>query len=281
MQFNQRLSATIENRRSHLCVGLDTVPASLPPHITDDARPLVTFNREIIRHTEDLVAAYKLNIAFYEAHGSEGWEALEETRALIPPDVIVIADGKWGDIGTSASRAAVAAFEHLRCDAVTVNPLMGSDSLAPFLKEEERGAFVLCLTSNPGAEDFQMREDPAGEPLHEAIARRAAAWNKRGNCGLVVGATRPDALTRIRSIAPELPTLIPGVGAQGGDLDAVVAATISAGESGFLINASRSVIYASSGEDFGVAAREAAKRLRDSVETVMVDAVEVEEPVSR
>jgi orotidine-5'-phosphate decarboxylase len=252
----------------HLVVGLDTDPARLPDSVAPGAPPgerVVEFNRAIVAATADLAAAYKPNSAFYEALGAAGWEALEETVAAIraeAPGAAAILDAKRADIGSTNAGYVAAAFERLGADAVTVHPYLGGEALAPFLERREKLVFVLAHTSNPGAGELQdLVAD--GLPLYRHVARHVARdWNGAGNCGLVVGATYPEELRAVREdVPPTMPILIPGAGAQGGDVAAVVGANRGAGSDAYLVNASRSIIYASPGEDFAAAARAAAQAL--------------------
>jgi len=204
MQFAERIDQVIRSRESLLCVGLDSVLEKLPESLRHEPDPLFAFNKAIIDATAPYAAAYKVNTAFYEAHGLEGWRALAATFRYLPAEVIRIADAKRGDIGNTSRMYARAVFEQLGADAVTVHPLMGGDSVAPFLEEESRGVFFLCLTSNPGSRDFQYL-DCGGRPLYETIALKVQQWNTLGNCGLVVGATQPEQLGSIRRLVPDLP----------------------------------------------------------------------------
>jgi orotidine-5'-phosphate decarboxylase len=229
------------------------------------------FNQEIVEATSDLVCAYKPNLAFYEALGVEGLKALERTVKDVPVDIPVIGDGKRADIASSSKAYARALFEVIGFDAITVSPYLGYDSIAPFVDRGDKGVFILCKTSNPGAADFQeLRCKAAGpadgeRPLFEVVALKALEWNTRGNLGLVVGATYPEQLKRIRELCPRMPLLIPGIGAQGGDLEAVVKLGIDANGEKAIINCSRQVLYASKGADFALAARAEALRLRDQI----------------
>ena len=262
--FADRLRAIQAARNSLLCVGLDTDVKKLPASVRDAADPVHEFNRRIVEATADVVAAYKINLAFYEAMGDRGWPALRRTIALVPEGILVIGDAKRGDIGNTAEMYAASLRDDLKFGASTVNPYMGSDAVEPFLRDPSHGVFLLALTSNPGARDFQYLASK-GVPLYEQVVRKAKRWNTRGNVGLVVGATRPAQLKRIRSIAPQLPILIPGVGAQGGDLRAAVRYGCTAQGDLALINASRAVLYASGGADFAEAAHAAARTLRDDI----------------
>jgi orotidine-5'-phosphate decarboxylase len=266
MTLNNTIRKLNKSRDSLLCVGLDVHPEKIPSHIMAGPDPIVTFNSKIIKATADLVMAYKPNLAFYEALGQEGWDVLKRTVAAIPEGILKIGDAKRGDIGSTAERYAKALF-NLGFDVVTVNPYMGRDSIAPFVVEESKGIFILCLTSNPGSKDFQYLA-VSGKPLYHHVAEMAVEWNQNQNCGLVVGATHPEELQAIRKIAPNLPFLIPGIGAQGGDLEAsVLAGTDSYGEMA-IINSSRGILYASPGKDFMDAARTTAASLRDAINAI-------------
>jgi orotidine-5'-phosphate decarboxylase len=252
----------------HLVVGLDPDPGRIPEAVAPGASPadrVIEFNRRIVEATADLAVAYKPNAAFYEALGAAGFHALHETIAAIrdlAPGAAVILDAKRADIGSTNAGYATAAFDTLGADAITVHPYLGGEALAPFLEREEKLVFVLARTSNPGAGELQdLIAD--GVPLYRHVARAVARdWNAAGNCGLVVGATYPEELRLIREDVPAaMPILIPGVGAQGGDVAAVVAANREAGSDAFLIAASRSILYASAGEDFAEAARAVALAL--------------------
>jgi orotidine-5'-phosphate decarboxylase len=258
MTFVEKLRICSQRNHSLLCVGLDTDRSRLPDGVGGDA---LAFNRAVIEVTSDLVCAYKPNIAFYEAMGEEGGRILKETLGAIPGHIPVILDAKRGDIGNTARMYARAFFEELGVDAVTVNPYMGFDAVEPFLSYEDRCAFVLCLTSNPGAMDFQHLSVARG-PLYRVVAEKVVEWNRIGSCGLVVGATRAEALKELREIASGLPFLIPGIGTQGGDLEqAVHYGTDPQGELA-IINASRAVLYASNERDFAEAARRVASEIR-------------------
>jgi orotidine-5'-phosphate decarboxylase len=266
MQFNQLLSDRIREADSLVCVGLDPDPQKLPSTLKDKPDSIYRFCKAVVEATSKYALAYKPNLAFYESLGVEGWDILRRVIRLIPEGVLKIGDGKRGDIGSTAEKYAAALFD-LGFDAVTVNPYLGRDSVAPFLKDESRGCFLLCLTSNPGSKDFQyLRAD--GKPLYEHVAGRAVSWNGNGNCGLVVGATHPGELGGVRKAAPGLPFLIPGVGAQGGDLEAsVLEGTDSAGDMA-VINSSRAILYASSGPDFAEAAGREALKLKQAINAV-------------
>ncbi len=264
MNFTGRLAAVQKTTGSLLCVGLDPDPGRMPAAFRGDGADVAEFNRRIIEATSDLVCAYKLNLAFYEAAGEHGWSMLRRTLSFIPENVVTIGDAKRGDIGNTAAMYAHALLADLGFRATTVNPYMGFDSVEPFLRDPERGAFILAVTSNPGAKDFQYVKAGA-HPLYERVIRRAQSWNTKGNCGLVVGATRPAELRRIRAMVPDMPILIPGIGAQGGDLKSAVRHGCTRDGLLAIINAGRSILYASSGEDFADAARRAAAELRDEI----------------
>jgi orotidine-5'-phosphate decarboxylase len=260
MSFAQRLLEVQTAQRSLLCVGLDVDPNKIPEHLRSLKDPVTEFNRQIIEATHDFVCAYKPNLAFYEAMGEAGVRSLRETLKLVPTSIITIGDGKRGDIGNTAEQYARSLFDDFGFDSVTVNPYMGFDSVEPFLKNPEKGVFLLALTSNPGSKDFQ-RLKVGAQPLYEKVVRTAKKWNTKKNLGLVVGATHPKELQRIRRIVPDMPILIPGVGKQGGDLRSSI--RFGGNKQGYLaiINASRSILYASSGKDFAEAARAEAKRM--------------------
>ena len=267
--FTDRLDQASAATRSLVCVGLDPDPARLP------VSSVYEFNRAIVDATVGLVCAYKPNLAFYETMGVPGLQDLEKTVAHIrgaAPGAIIIGDAKRGDIGPSAQAYAKALFEVWGFDAVTVNAWGGRDTVSPFLEDESKGVFVWCRGSNPGSADFQDVQTGTGEgnmPLYRKMALACREWNTKGNLGLVVGATVPDQLREVRADCPAMPLLIPGVGAQGGDLEAAVKLGTDSRGRAALINSSRGIIYASSGTDFAqVAAREADK-LRESINLVL------------
>ncbi|MEJ2051688.1 MAG: orotidine-5'-phosphate decarboxylase, partial [Calditrichota bacterium] len=215
--------------------------------------------------TSDTAIAYKPNIAFYETLGTPGWKLLEKILEIIPADVLIVADAKRADIGNSSRKYAELFFQNYKFDAITVSPYLGQDSVIPFMDFEDRGIFVLCLTSNKGSQDFQYLNIDS-EPLYLRIARKVSEWNLRsGNCGLVVGATHPEDMGSIREVAPELPFLIPGIGAQGGNLKIAVQFGTDAASGCALITASRSILYASPDVDFAMAAEETANKLKDEI----------------
>ena len=239
--------------------GLDTVVERMPASIRNKENALFLFNKHIIDATADYAAAFKVNTAFYEAYGLEGWRALKETFDYLPADTIKIADAKRGDIGNTSAMYAKAFFENIGADALTVNPLMGGDSVAPFLSDPQKGVFFLCLTSNPGSKDLQHFFD-GQQKLYEKILDLINSWNSNNNCGLVAGATHPEELAHIRELASDLPFLIPGIGAQGGDLVKSVQNGTDVNKSNALFNSSRAILYASTGDDFVEAARKQAEK---------------------
>lgn len=262
----QKLHEASTRNDSLLCVGLDPDIDLFPRCLDGAADPIGEFNRAIITATADLVCAYKVNVAFYEAHGLDGWLALERTLAAIPPDIPVILDAKRGDVGHTARQYAVAAYDRLGVDGITVHPYLGRDGIQPFVDYGDKLTFVLAATSNPSASDVQGLTDAQGIPVYRHVARLAASMHGRpGAVGLVAGATHPERLAVIRAEAPDLWLLVPGVGAQGGDLAATVRYGVDARGSGLLVNASRSVLYASSNADFAAAARLAAMEMNDAL----------------
>ncbi|RJR12811.1 orotidine-5'-phosphate decarboxylase [Candidatus Parcubacteria bacterium] len=258
-----------------LCVGLDSDLDKIPEsaHKSNNRETLVAFNRAIVDATKDLVCAYKPNSAFYEAWGDEGWQALRETAQYIieqAPGVPVILDAKRGDIGNTNNGYVEAIFGHLLMDAVTVHPYLGSEALKPFLDRKDKGVFVLCRTSNPGAgelQDLMVNEDPLYKKVAHIVAQK---WNTNGNCGLVVGATYPDELKEVRSIVGDMPILIPGIGAQGGDLEKAVQKGRDAHGKGIILTAARSIIFASKEKDFADAARKETEKIDDQIRNAMV-----------
>lgn len=260
MKFKERISQLVKERKSLICVGLDTDLDKIPDHLKSTENPVLEFNKLIIEATSDICVAYKPNAAFYEALGSSGMEILKATIKAVPQEVPVIVDAKRGDIGNSSRMYAKAVFEFLEGDAITVSPYLGEDSLAPFFEYKDKFAFVLALTSNPSSQDFQL-QSIEGKRLYEIVAENVQKWNKNDNLGLVVGASHPDKIKEMRNISGNLPFLIPGVGAQGGDLEASARFGTDNGKSIALINVSRSVIYASDGVDFAEKAREEVQRL--------------------
>jgi orotidine-5'-phosphate decarboxylase len=255
-----QLIQQIRSKRSLLCVGLDPEWERIPAHLLKTEDPIFEFNKTIIDATKDLCVAYKPNLAFYESLGARGWASLEKTLAYIPSDCFTIADAKRGDIGNTSRLYAKAFFETLGFDAVTVAPYMGADSVRPFLEFSGKWVILLGLTSNAGSADFQTRPMANGEPLYAEVIRKAQEWGSAENLMFVVGATHPERLAEVRALAPDHFFLVPGVGAQGGDLEAVLENGMTP-DFGLLINASRAIIYAGDGEDFGAKARTAAEEI--------------------
>ena len=266
MSFIDKLKARWESHNSLLCVGLDPDMNKIPEHIRETERPIFEFNRIVIDSTHDLVCAYKPQIAYYSAFGAENELALTiEYIGRNYPDIPVILDAKRGDIGATARMYAMEAFDRYGADAVTVNPYMGGDTLKPFLDRKDKGTVILCRTSNPGARDLQDIESD-NEKIYRIIAKRAASdWNYNRNIMLVVGATYPEELGEIRAITGEIPFLVPGIGAQGGDVEKAVTNGKTPDGTGMAINSSRGIIYAGSGIDFSDDVRKAATDLRDKI----------------
>jgi orotidine-5'-phosphate decarboxylase len=278
--FAYRLHEAMTRADSLVCVGLDPDIAKFPVHLREYAagEAIVRFNRATVEATRDLVCAYKPNLGFYVAYGVAGIEALVETRRMIPAAIPVMLDCKVGDMDNTAARYATGYFEEWGFDAVTVNGYLGEDSLVPFLSFGDRGVFVLAKTSNPGSGDVQdmtVRDGGEERSVYLTMVERAARWDRTypATVGLVVGATYPAQLADVRSICPDLPILLPGVGAQGGELAAAVAAGVDARGEGLIVSSSRGVIYAGSGPDFAERAREAAMRLRDEVNAVRQECI--------
>lgn len=257
--FAEKLAGAVAENDSLLCVGLDPDLSLMPiPDVAD-------FNRAIIEATSDLVCCYKPNIAFYEAMGADGMEALVKTMSYVPDHIPVLLDAKRGDIGNTAAAYARAIFDELGADAMTVNPWGGKDAIEPFFDYADKGIIVWCRSSNPSAGDFQDLEveyEGVRRPLWQVVAMKCMEWNSAGNIGIVMGATYPEQLKQARSLCPAAPILIPGVGAQEGSLRASVLAGITAAGDGAIISASRAVLYASRAADYAIAARAAATTLR-------------------
>ncbi len=258
-------------KQSYLCVGLDTDPNKIPEHLKKSSDPVFEFNKAIIDSTHKFTVAYKPNIAFYEAMGISGWESLEKTINYIKnthPDIFTIADAKRGDIGNTAAMYAKTFYQTFNFDAVTVNPYMGYDSVAPFLEYAHKTVILLALTSNEGSIDFQKEKLASGESLFERVIRKSQRWSSPANLMFVVGATQANALGYIREIAPEYFFLVPGVGTQGGDLSRVSTAALNV-RCGLLVNSSRHIIYASSGHDFALKAQQEAQALQLTMATFL------------
>lgn len=264
MNFIEKFKAASEESNSLVCVGLDSDINKIPKFLLENQYPLYEFNKRIIDTTKNLVCAYKLNIAFYEMLGIKGIKSLQKTIKIIPRKIPVIIDAKRGDIGNTAEAYAKAIFETIGCDATTVNPYMGYDSVKPFLEYKDKGIMILCRTSNEGARDFQ--DLICIKPLYQIIAEKVKKWNEYGNCGIVAGATFPEELKIVRNIVgSEMPILIPGIGAQSGEIEKVVRFGTNLEGKMAIINSSRAIIYSSSDENFAQAAREQTSILREAI----------------
>jgi len=255
----------IKTKNSYLCIGLDTDLTKIPQHLLSESDPVFEFNKQIIDATHTHCIAYKPNLAFYEALGVRGWESLQKTLAYIPKDIFTIADAKRGDIGNTSLLYAKAFFEQLTFDSVTVAPYMGEDSVKPFLKFKNKWVILLAHTSNIGAADFQLIESKAnGRRLYEEVLMRAQTWGTPDQLMFVVGATQADKIEAIRKLAPDNFFLVPGVGAQGGDLELISKYGINK-ECGLIVNSARAIIYASNEKDFARAAEREAKKVKEEM----------------
>jgi orotidine-5'-phosphate decarboxylase len=266
MTFLQRLDRAAERNKSLLCIGLDVDIQKIPKHLLGRENPVLEFNKQIITATCDLVCCYKFNLAFYEVMGERAWYTIHQSLARIPFNIPSIGDGKRGDIGNTTDLYARSIYDDYDFHATTASPYMGRDSVEPFLSREGRCTFFLALTSNKGSRDFQYLTVD-GRPLYRTVVDTVKRWDKNGSCGLVVGATHPSELADVRRDVGSMPILIPGLGAQGGDVEQSVKAGVDADGRRAIFNASRSVIYASGGEDFADAARAEAIRMRDEINT--------------
>jgi orotidine-5'-phosphate decarboxylase len=266
----EQLIAQIKEKQSFLCVGLDTDINKVPKHLLELEDPIFEFNKQIIDATKAFCVAYKLNIAFYEGMGVRGWESLQKTLDYIPGNIFTIADAKRGDIGNTSSMYARAFFENMTFDSVTVSPYMGSDSVKPFLDFEDKWAIVLALTSNKGGLDFQKIEDKNGKQLFEQVLEISKNWGTDANMMYVVGATRAEQLSEIREIIPNHFLLVPGVGAQGGNLQDVAKYGMNA-DCGLLVNSSRGIIYAGNDVDFAEKAIVEAQKLQQEMAVILSD----------
>ena len=263
-----QLVEQIREKRSYLCVGLDTDSTKIPQYLLAEPDPVFAFNKAIIDATKDLCVSYKINTAFYEAMGVKGWEAMEKTVHYIGNEHFKIADAKRGDIGNTSDQYAKAFFEAMPFDAITVAPYMGEDSVKPFLQYEGKWAIVLGLTSNKGANDFELQQ--AGDGLlYEKVLQTVSGWGTPENLMFVVGATQADSFINIRKLTPNHFYLVPGVGAQGGSLKEISSKAMNR-DCGILVNASRAIIYASGGEDFAEQAREVAKEYQEEMSAYLI-----------
>ncbi len=270
----EQLFEQIRQKRSFLCIGLDTDILKIPSFLKDTSDPVFAFNKEIIDATQDLCVAYKPNLAFYESLGVSGWASLEKTVNYIRekyPEQFIIADAKRGDIGNTSNLYARAFFDRMDFDAVTVAPYMGEDSVKPFMTYLDRWVIVLALTSNKGASDFQFRRNETGESLFESVLKTSQKWGTTDNMMYVVGATQAQKLEEIRELVPDHFLLVPGVGAQGGSLREVAEYGMN-DQCGLLVNSSRAIIYASNGENFGEKARQAATDVQLEMEELLLEA---------
>jgi len=266
MKFTEKLQKIVKKNNSLLCVGLDIDREKIPKFLFQSSKtPFLDFNKSIIDATKDLVCAYKLNMAFYEVLGKEGFDLLGKTIGYIPKNIVIILDGKRNDIGNTARKYAQSLFEILNADAVTINPYLGIDGVKPFLEYRDKCSFILCRTSNSSARDFQdLKSD--NMPLYQIVANKIKDWNSYGNCGAVVGATYPDELKKIREILGEnIPLLIPGVGKQGGDVEKTIKYGTNKNSEMAVINSSRGIIFASDSKDFAKKSRDVALSLRDKI----------------
>lgn len=258
------LTKLLNKKKSFLCVGLDTDINKIPKHLLSEPDPVVAFNKAIIDATKEYAVAYKINTAFYEAQGLDGWRRMEETRSYIPQDIFTIADAKRGDIGNTSEQYARTFFETYPYDSVTVAPYMGKDSVQPFLTFEEKWAIVLGLTSNAGSADFQLQIS-GDEQLYKKVLKTVAGWGNASNTMFVIGATRKEQLKEVRDLLPEHYFLVPGVGAQGGDVHTVCSNATNK-DGGLLINVSRGILYAGNGEHFAEKANDEAAKYQKEME---------------
>lgn len=266
MNWKEKLLNISSENNSLVCIGLDIDKQKMPTFLFESNKePYLTFNKNIIDSTKDIVCAYKLNMAFYESLGLQGINVLQKTVDYIPKKIVIILDGKRNDIGNTASKYAQTVFETFQADATTINPYLGKDGITPFLSYKDKCSFILCRTSNPSAGDFQDLLSPS-VPLYEIVAKKIKEWNTNQNCGAVVGATYPKELKKIRTIlGEEIPLLIPGIGSQGGDVKQTIQyGTNSKGEMA-IINSSRAVIYAADNQDFADKSREKTMQLNDEI----------------
>ena len=265
----KQLIDEIKKKNSYLCIGLDTDLSKIPHHLLKEADPVFEFNKQIIDATQEHCVAYKPNVAFYEALGPKGWESLQKTVEYIPDNIFTIADAKRGDIGNTSSMYAKAFFEQMQFDSITVAPYMGEDSVKPFLAFKNKWVIVLALTSNPGSADFQLLESKtSGKKLYEEVIFRSQTWGTPDNLMYVTGATQAPKIKDIRKLAPEHFFLVPGIGAQGGDLTEVSKAGMNK-DCGLLVNSSRAIIYASSGMDFAKAAGNEARKVQQEMKALL------------
>ena len=267
----KELIAQIKQKQSFLCVGLDTDIKKIPTHLLELEDPVFEFNKQIIDATKDLFVAYKPNIAFYESMGAKGWGSLQKTLEYIPKNIFTIADAKRGDIGNTSNMYARTFFENMNFDSVTVAPYMGEDSITPFLEFKDKWVVILALTSNKGGLDFQKIESKDGKKLFQQVLETSKSWGTDENMMFVVGATRSEELSEIRAVVPSHFLLVPGVGAQGGNLKDVTKYGMNK-DCGLLVNSSRGIIYAGSGTDFAEKAKVEAKKLQQEMAVILSEA---------
>lgn len=268
--IRKELIEQIRQKKSFLCVGLDTDISKIPAHLLECEDPIFEFNKAIIDATKDFAVAYKPNLAFYECYGPKGWASLKKTIDYIPKNIFTIADAKRGDIGNTSTYYAKTFFEYLNCDSVTVAPYMGEDSVTPFLEFKDKWVILLALTSNKGALDFQFMTDIKGEELYKKVLRLSTRWGNDENMMFVVGATRAQGIGEVRKLVPNHFFLVPGVGAQGGSLQDVANYGWNA-DCGLLVNSSRGIIYASSGTDFAERAGFEARKLQEEMAAILLE----------
>jgi orotidine-5'-phosphate decarboxylase len=268
LAFNDRLNMLISSKSSLLCIGLDPDLEKIPAEIKYQQNPIKSFTEKIVDATKDVVVAYKANLAFYECEGVNGIEALEHLRTVIPEDALFILDGKHADISNSARMYAKAYFKEFGADAITVNPYMGYDAIEPFIQDAAKGVFVLALTSNSGSEDFQNLQ-VGKDALYQVVARKTEKWNTRNNMGLVVGAADSEGMEIIRRTTPMLPFLVPGIGAQGGNLEHVLAKGRDPNGTGMIINVGRDILYASDDSNFAEKARDKAVKYNQEINGII------------
>ena len=269
MNAINKLESKIKDNK-FICVGLDTDINKIPKHLLNYTDPVFEFNKIIIDNTIEHASSYKLNFAFYESLGTEGFNSLKKTVDYIGNDVLLIGDAKRGDIGNTSTMYAEAVFNHLNFDAVTVHPYMGSDSVKPFLANPDKLVFILALTSNPGAADFEKMKLENGKYLYQQVIETVKTWNTAGNCGIVFGATQLEELKQNIDSFENLPVLLPGVGAQGGSFEDVCTTFKSIGKNRFMVNISRGLIYLSGGEDFGELANKEIIRFNNTAKEIFI-----------
>ncbi len=254
----------------YICIGLDTDINKIPQHLRNSENPILEFNRALIEETLNYAAAYKLNFAFYEKFGEKGFDILKQTITYIPSDILIIGDAKRGDIGNTSRMYAESVFDFFNCDSITINPYMGEDSVLPFLEREDKLNFILTLTSNPGANDFEKLKLDNNQFLFQKVIEKVKSWNKKKNCGIVFGATKIEELKDNIYSFDDLPVLLPGVGAQGGSLENVVAVFKENNKFDFIINISRAIIYKGGDKNFAKTAKNEVINLNNSVKSILI-----------